>query len=330
MKNDFLLSVVVPCFNEEGNIAVLYENLKAVIQQHGWHHEILFIDDGSRDASMDILRALSEDDRCVKYISLSRNFGHQYALKAGLDMSKGDCVISMDADLQHPCEVIPEMIAGWESGYDIVCTVRKDKDVSYFKAAASKLFYRLYNSSSDTPLQYGMADFRLMDRRVVDIICELPERALFLRGLTSWVGFRQLYISYNAKERYSGKSKYSFSKMYSFALNGFTSFSNGLLRASLVAGLCCAFLSFLYGVYALSVYFLTDSAMPGWTSIIASVLFFAGIQLVVLGIIGEYIGKLFIEVKKRPGYLVRETNCLPVKINIKGSEVIAFQPAGKP
>lgn len=307
MKNkNFTVSIVIPAFNEAGNVEPLVKKLKDTLMDYH-NYEILFVDDGSQDQTLEILKALSRRYNRVRYISFSRNFGHQNALKAGLDHAIGDCVITMDADLQHPPYLIPQLITKWQEGYEVVYTVRLDDPrVSFLKRKTSNLFYKLMNWLSDLRIPKGAADFRLLDRSVVDVIKDTKEYHLFIRGITAWVGFRQYAFEYAPDERYSGKSKYTVKRMAGFALTGITSFSLKPLRLSILLGLFFAVLSFGYGIYAILTKFLTDHAVPGWASVLASVLFIGGIQLIVLGIIGEYIGKLVMESKQRPHYVIKE------------------------
>lgn len=302
---DFRVSVVVPCFNEEGNLAELYTQLLKALDAYP-NREFIFVDDGSTDNTPALLEEIAEKDKDVKIIILSRNFGHQFALKAGLDHATGDCVISLDADLQHPPELIPELISKWRQGHEVVYTIRRDTtQTSFFKRITASFFYRIARKLSSVEVHPGAADFRLLDRAVVDVLKECRENYLYLRGLVAWAGFRQTFIEYTPNERFAGKTKYSTRKMIRFALAGITSFSIRPLQLSLVLGIIIAGLAFLYGLYVLYIYAFTDKAVAGWASTTASVLFIGGIQLIVLGILGEYIGKTFMENKKRPAYVVR-------------------------
>ncbi|GAB1405397.1 glycosyltransferase family 2 protein [Lentimicrobium sp.] len=305
---DFMVSVVVPCLNEQHNIPVLYNQLLNILQQYS-SYEILFVDDGSSDDSLSGIRQLAENDENVRYIALSRNFGHQHALKAGLDHARGECVISLDADLQHPPELIPLLIEKWQEGYDVVNTLRgEQKSLPLSKRFTSATYYRLVNALSEVDIKQGSADFRLLDRKVVDVLKQLNEHYLFLRGLIPWLGFRQTQIPFEPAVRHSGKTKYSPVRMLRFALDGITSFSSRPLYLSIALGGTIAGLAFLYGIYALYLYLFTSAALPGWTSTTASVLFIGGIQLIMIGIIGIYLGKLFIENKKRPNYIIASKN----------------------
>lgn len=306
MSSSALVSVVVPCHNEEGNIAQLHQELVQALQGN-FEFELLFIDDGSTDDTVAAVQELMATDKRVKLIELSRNFGHQAALKAGLDHAKGNCVISMDADLQHPPSVMMELLKKWQEGFEVVYTQRlPDKELSFLKRKTSYLFYRLAEKLSSVPLHQGTADFRLLDRKVVDVLCELEERYLFYRGLVSWVGFKQTAVEYKAADRFAGKTNYTYRKMLSLALSGITSFSIRPLQLSIVLGFIIATLAGIYGVYVIYAFAFTDQALPGWTSTTASVLFIGGIQLILLGILGEYVGKGFMEGKRRPPYVIRK------------------------
>jgi glycosyltransferase involved in cell wall biosynthesis len=302
------LSIVIPTCNEEGNIIPMYERLMMVIEGiHITNFEFVFVDDGSSDQSLLRIQELRAKDSRVKFIQLSRNFGHQNALKAGLDHAKGAAVISMDADLQHPPELIPTLFEKWKVGFEVVYTIRKDdQKAPILKKWMSKGFYRLTNKLAEIPMEEGTADFRLLDRKVVDALKEFTESHLFLRGIIPSMGFKQIGIPYTANARVSGQTKYSFSKMLRFALTGITSSSARPLYFSIYMGLFFALLAFLYGMYAIYIAAFTNEAITGWTSIIASILFIGGIQLIMIGILGIYLGKLFIQSKNRPLYLITE------------------------
>ena len=304
------ISIVIPTYCEEGNIVELYEQLKRQLSKSEIHSfEIIFVNDGSKDNSLEKIKELAIRDERVKYIHFSRNFGHQNALRAGLDFAKGGAVISMDADLQHPPELIPTLIAFWRAGNKVVYTKRKDKnDLSFFKKLTSKMFYKLVNYLSETKLEEGTADFRLLDRSVVEALKNFNENNLFYRGIIPGLGFRQHGIDYIPNERFSGNTKYTFSKMVRFALIGITSSSAKPLYFSIYLGAFLALCSFFYALYAIYVSIFTTEAVAGWTSTIASILFIGGIQLMMLGIVGIYLGKLFSESKKRPNYIIEESN----------------------
>ena len=304
------LSIVIPTYNEEGNIALLYDQLKEVLNEEGIEQfELIFVNDGSSDKSLSVIKWLSDRDTRVKFISFSRNFGHQHALKAGLDHAVGDAVISMDADLQHPPALIPEMLKKWKEGAQVVYTIREQEDgISWFKKKTSSGFYWLINKLSEHPIIDGAADFRLLDKKVVAEIRRYSEKELFFRGMISGIGFKQSSIHFKPNKRHSGQTKYSFNKMAAFAIAGITSSSAKPLYFSIYLGAFMAFLAFLYGIYAICIALFTNDVITGWTSIVASIVFIGGIQLFVMGIIGVYLGKVFKESKNRPHYIIDETN----------------------
>ncbi|NCD71928.1 glycosyltransferase family 2 protein [Mucilaginibacter agri] len=309
------ISVVIPSFNEVGNIEVLASRLMSVLKQLPYTYEVIFVDDGSSDGTIEKLRSISDLDSNVYYLELSRNFGHQNALKAGYDYADGDCIISMDGDMQHPPEMIPQFMQKWEEGYDVVYTCREYQDeATIFKTKSSDLFYSMINSLSDTKLEKGTADFRLIDRKVANVLNTLNENGLFMRGLIKWLGFKQYAIYYQAEARFSGKSKYTIKKMVKFAVQGITAFSVRPLYIATGIGLFFSLLAILYIPYILISYF-TGHVVSGWSSILATIVFFGGVQLMVLGIIGMYLGKLFMQSKQRPNYIIRSTNLLRVNNN---------------
>lgn len=302
-----LVSIVIPVYNEEKGLTKITERIIEVFKQiPKYDFEIIFVDDGSYDDSLKELIALNKNNRRVNYLSFSRNFGHQLAVKAGLDNARGMCAISMDADLQHPPELTIEMLQKWEEGFDIVYTRRKDdKNISFFKRKTSATFYRFLNFLSDIEIEQGAADFRLLDRRVVDVLRNLSENNVFLRGLVKWMGFSQYGIDYEPGIREFGETKYNARKMISLAINGITSFSTRPLRIASWIGLIASSIGFTYAIFAFIAFFFTDLNLTGWTSLIMAVIFFGGIQLLTMGIIGEYIGKLFMQVKGRPNYIIK-------------------------
>ena len=303
------LSIVIPTFNEEGNIEILLSKLiETLTPLELDEFEFIFVDDGSQDRSLEIVKKLSIDDPRVKYISFSRNFGHQPALKAGLDHAQFAGVVSLDADLQHPVELIPEMIEKWKNGAEVVYTKRKDVSLPWFKRTTSKLFYRIINTLSQIKLEDGVADFRLLDQKVIHALRAYKESNLFIRGLIPALGFKQESIDYTPHKRFAGETKYSFSKMIRFALTGITSLSAKPLYFSIYFGVFFAMLAFIYGLYAIYIFAFGHEAIPGWTSIIASILLIGGIQLIMIGIIGIYLGKVFAQSKGRPNYIIAEKN----------------------
>ncbi len=312
MEPEKKITVIVPCLNEEESLVAFNKNLFQHLPSN-YKYEVIYVNDGSRDNTLHIIHTLAKENTSVKYISFSRNFGHQNALKAGYDFASGDCAISLDADLQHPPAIIPELIAKWEKGFEIVNTIRKDhKTISAKKKWTSKLFYLFIRKFSDVNIENGMADFRLVDKKVMKQLKLFHENFLFFRGIFPWMGFRQGNIEFTSNDRYAGTTKYTFKKMLKFATSGVTAFSVKPLRLSVYLGLVIAFFSFLYGLYAAYIFMFTNKAITGWASVIISVLFVGGINLLMLGIIGEYLGKLFIENKQRPNYLVSESNLFEV------------------
>lgn len=309
-KSSFKVSVIVPVYNEAGCLEDLTQKLLRILSEYS-DFEILFVDDGSRDESLNIIKSLQASNRRIRYLSFSRNFGHQNALRAGTMHASGDCIISLDADLQHPPEMIPSLIAKWSEGYEIVYTVRKDTNkTSLFKRSTAKLFYKIMNWISDINFEQGEADFRLLDKVAANELNKLSENAIFFRGMVKWLGFRQIGIEYIPEKRIWGKTKYSRKKMFALAISGITGFSIKPLRISTMIGLAIAFLSLIYGIYALYIKLFTDSSIEGWTSVFFMVTFIGGVQLIMIGILGEYIGNIFIESKKRPHYIIREESLL--------------------
>lgn len=305
------ISIVIPSYNEASNIDKLLVALNGVITSLPYSFKIIFVDDGSTDATISKLKEITALQDHVFYVELSRNFGHQNALKAGIDLAKSnaDAIISMDGDLQHPPQLIPELLAKWEEGYDVVYTIREeDVSLSYFKNKSSKVFYSLMNQLSEIKFEPGTADFRLIDQKVAQIFSDFTENELFIRGLVNWVGFNQFAIQYKPHARFSGESKYTFSKMVRFAIQGITSFSTRPLYLAIFLGMglsAFAILFFLIYVFY-SLYF--GHVISGWASVITTIVFFGGLNLIVLGIIGMYIGKLFMQSKGRPNYLIKNTN----------------------
>jgi polyisoprenyl-phosphate glycosyltransferase len=307
MKGDKVhISVVIPLFNEEGNIAVLYAALILALENISPDYEIIFVDDGSKDRSFELISNISQQNNKVLGISLSRNFGHQIALTAGMEHASGEVVVTMDGDMQHPPEVIVDLYGKYKQGYDIVNSIRTETaDSGAFKKITSQYFYKIINRLSDIHIEPASADFRLMNRKTVDAFLKLKEKDRFTRGIISWMGFKQAHIEYTAPERFSGKSKYSLFKMFSFAVDGITSFSAKPLRISFYAGLIVSFVGLLYAIYAVVEYFKGNTS-PGWASTLVSILIIGGIQLISIGIIGEYLARVFNEAKNRPLYLVKQ------------------------
>jgi dolichol-phosphate mannosyltransferase len=305
-----LLSIVVPCFNEAD---VLWEThgrlVHTLTQLRDLDFEIIYVDDGSRDATPDVLREIQALDARVRTLRFSRNFGHQTAVTAGLEHASGDAVVLIDADLQDPPDVIADMVARWREGYDVAYGVRIDRDgETRFKLATAKAFYRLLNRLSETEIPLDTGDFRLMDRAVVDVLRSMPERDRFVRGMVAWVGFRQIAVPYRRAARFAGESKYPFFKMVRFALDGLTSFSRAPLRLATWMGFLVSGVALAAITYALFLRLFTNNWVTGWTALFIAVLFIGGAQLLSLGVIGEYIGRIYGESKRRPLYLVEEAH----------------------
>jgi len=303
-----VVSIAIPVYNEVENIPILYNHLKPVLQKLPFAFEIIFVDDGSDDGSYAAVQKLREQDHRIKAISFSRNFGHQAALTAGLQHATGDAVITMDGDLQHPPSLIPTLIEKWQKGYQIVFTVRESTaDESFFKKLTSKLFYRIMAASSKTPVQPFGADFRLLDRKVVTNLNMLEEHDRFLRGLIGWVGFSSIGVPFTADARTAGTSKYSTRKMIKFAFDAILSFSATPLHLVTLLGLFVSVLSFVYGAYSLYAFFFTDRTIPGWTSLLVTILFLGGVQLISIGFLGEYLLRVYNETKRRPLYIIKDS-----------------------
>ena len=301
------LSIVVPVFNEAANIPLLYHEILEVLSSLTVSWEIIYIDDGSTDDSWKTIESLHGDNNSVKGIRLSRNFGHQYALMAGLANTQGQVVITLDGDLQHPVKIIPELLSEWRKGHKIVHTVRLDPpSTPLFKKISSKLFYKLFSYLSGVKIEYGMADYRLFDRQVVDDILQFREEGLFFRGIAQWVGYQSTTVSYMSQKRMHGSSKYSLKKMLTLAWNGITSFSIVPLRLGIFLGVITSCIAFAEIIYAIGVKLFTDAAVPGWASAISIISFLFGVLFILLGIVGEYIGRILVEVRQRPRYLIAE------------------------
>ena len=303
-----LLSVVIPCFNEEAAIGETHRRLVATLDAvPEFTFELVYVDAGSRDATLNVLRDLQQADARVRVLALSRNFGHQMAITAGLQNAAGQVGVVIDADLQHPPEVIPEMLARWREGVDVAYGVRTERDgETWFKRWTASAFYRLLARLTDISIPLDTGDFRLMDRTVVDAFLALPERDRFVRGMVAWTGFRQEAVPYHRAARAAGKTKYSFNKMLRFATDGLVSFSLLPLRLATWLGLLAVGLALSGIVYALVLRLFTAVWVSGWTSLLIAVLFLGGVQLLMLGILGEYVGRIYGEVKRRPLYLVKE------------------------
>jgi glycosyltransferase involved in cell wall biosynthesis len=302
-----LISVVVPCYNEEAVIGVTHPRLNAAMAALHVSYEIIYINDGSRDRTLSLLKGIQQTDAHVRVVSFSRNFGHQIAVTAGIDHAKGDAIVIIDADLQDPPELIGEMISKWREGFDVVYGRRASREgESGFKLFTARYFYRLLNRLSDTPIPLDTGDFRLIDRAVADAMRAMPEHDRFLRGMVAWLGFRQYALEYKRDARVAGETKYPLRKMIRFAADGILSFSVSPLRVSLWLGLLIAAITACGIVYELAMALFAHRGVDGWTSLVLIILMMSGVQLTMLGFVGEYVGRIYREGKRRPLYLVRE------------------------
>jgi len=307
MDKNYVYSIVIPVLNEEKVLNELYQRLTKVMTDIGESYEIIFINDGSTDNSLKIMKQLHTHDKRIKIIDFSRNFGHQIAITAGIDFTSGDAVITIDADLQDPPEVIPDLIKKWKEGYEVIYGIReKRKGENFFKKITALIFYRLINKMTMINMPPDSGDFRLIDKKVVNNLKNIRENNRYVRGLTYWIGFKQIGVPYERDKRFAGKSKYPIKKLFKLAYDAIFSFSNFPLKIATYFGFIVSFLSFLYLIYALIIKLFTNSVIHGWTSLMISILFLGGVQLICLGIIGEYIARINDEVKKRPLYIIKE------------------------
>ncbi|MDW5415543.1 glycosyltransferase family 2 protein [Iodobacter sp. CM08] len=319
-----LLSIVVPCYNEEAVIAETLKRLSAFSRElNELDVEFIFVDDGSTDATRSILKQHASHDTRIRLVSFARNFGHQIAVTAGIDCARGDAVVLIDADLQDPPEAIHAMLEKWRAGFDVVYGTRTDRPgESAFKRATAKCFYRLLNRLSDVPIPLDTGDFRLMSRPVVDTLKAMPERDRFVRGMVSWAGFKQVALPYQRAKRFAGKSKYPLSKMIRFACDGIMSFSAKPLQLAMAMGMGTSLLALIGIFYALFLRIFTNIWVEGWTALMIAVLFLGGVQLICVGILGEYIGRIYKESKQRPLYVVQEYFGFQEEITFSRSPVV--------
>lgn len=299
------LSVVVPLYNEQDNIAILYSRLHGVLEKTGMEYEVIFVDDGSEDESLELLHHVAAHDRHVTVVELARNFGHQVAITAGLDRARGNAIIVMDADLQDPPEVLPRLIAKWQEGHDVVYAIRQERKEGWLKRAAYAVFYRFWQRVANIEIPLDAGDFCIMDRKVVSLLRSMPERNRFVRGIRSWVGLRQTGLPYERQARHAGRPKYSFGRLMLLALDGLISFSYIPLRVASLAGVGISLLSFLLAGFYFIKKLTTGLNPPGFATLVVAIFFLAGIQLITIGVMGEYVGRIFDEVKRRPLYVVR-------------------------
>ncbi len=303
------ISVIIPVFNEEKNIPFLFQRLTDVLSGMAVQYELIFINDGSRDHSMQHIRDLAARETAVKYIDFSRNFGHQIAVMAGIDKARGQCVAIIDADLQDPPELIRDMYQKWKEGFEVVYARRKSREgESALKRWTAKAFYRLLDRVTSIHIPVDTGDFRVIDRKIVDVLRQMPEKNKFLRGQIAWIGFRQTALEYERQERFAGDTGYSFRKMMRLALDGITGFSDVPLKIVTYFGFLVSVIAFFVMLYALYARLILKDYVAGWASIIISVLFIGGIQLIAIGIIGEYLSRMNHNLRNRPLYIIRDTN----------------------
>lgn len=302
-----LLSIIVPVYNEQEVINETFKRLSGVFENYFMDIEYIFINDGSKDNTYLKLREIALANPCVRVINFARNFGHQIAITAGMDYAKGDAVVIIDADLQDPPEVILQMVEQWEQGYEVVYGKRLQREgETFFKKFTAKMFYRFLDSMTDVKLPVDVGDFRLIDRKVCDAMKCLPERSRYVRGLVSWVGFKQTSVEYRREKRFAGETKYPLKKMLKLAGDGIFSFSYKPLKLATFAGMLVSIISFIYLIVVLIQRFVKNDIASGWASSMAVSLFFNGVMLIVIGIMGEYVGRIYEEVKARPLYIVGE------------------------
>ncbi|MFS8603021.1 glycosyltransferase family 2 protein [Priestia megaterium] len=307
MSSIIKYSIVVPVYNEEEVIHETYRRLTEVMRSTKEAYELLFVNDGSRDRTAEIIKEYSEQDPAIVLLDFARNFGHQIAITAGMDYARGEAVVVIDADLQDPPELILEMIEKWKQGFDVVYAKRtKRKGETYFKKQTAAMFYRFLRAMTDIDIPLDTGDFRLLDRKVCNQMNSIQEKNRFVRGLVSWVGFKQIAVEYERDERLAGESKYPLKKMLKLSMDGITSFSYKPLKLASYAGVTLSGIGFIYLLVVLYLKLFTESTITGWSSLIVIQLFFSGIMLIILGMIGEYIGRIYDETKNRPLYIVRE------------------------
>ena len=308
MKIMKTISILVPCYNEAQSLEMLYEEIVRVISTlDDYRWEVLFVNDGSRDNTMEVIKGLREKDGRISYVDLSRNFGKENAMLAGFDYAKGDAVVIMDADLQHPPAVIPEMIKKWEEGYDDVYAQRKSRGKeSWLRKRLTKSYYRLLQGSSRVDVLPNVGDFRLLDRKCVDALCQMRESGRYTKGMYCFIGFKKIGVEFETQDRVSGESSMSYKKLMNLALEGITSYTTAPLRWATFIGLIVSIFAFAYMVFVLIKAFLYGDPVAGYPTLLTVILFIGGVQLLTIGIIGEYLAKVFVEVKNRPVYIIKE------------------------
>ena len=307
IKTQPTYSVVVPAYNEQEVINETYKRLTKVMTGMGEPYELIFVNDGSKDQTVRMIAGFCENDASVRLINFTRNFGHMSAISAGMEHARGKAVFVIDADLQDPPEVFPEMAAKWREGYHVIYGKRlKRKGESVFKRLSAKIFYRLIRRMTSVDLPPDTGEFRLIDRKVCDAVNKLPEKNRYIRGLVSWVGFKQVPVEYVREERYAGVTKYPLQKMIAFAMDAITSFSYKPLKLATMVGFIISLFSFLFILYVIYQHFFTNQTVTGWSSTVAIILFTQGIVLMILGLMGEYIGRIYTELQNRPNYIIQE------------------------
>lgn len=302
-----MISIVVPAFNEAEGLERFHDRLSAVLEEVPVRAEIVYVNDGSEDDTSGVIRRIGAQDRRVAFVDLSRNFGKEIALTAGLDHARGDAAIVIDADLQDPPELIPELLARWQDGYDVVYARRTARDGdSWLKKLTAFAFYRLMHRTADVSIPQDTGDFRLLSRRAIEAVVKLRERHRFMKGLFAWIGYRQVAVSYRREPRHAGKTKWNYWRLWNFAIEGITSFTAAPLKLASYLGLATAFAAFLYAAWIIYKTLMFGESVRGYPSLMVAVLFLGGVQLITIGILGEYIGRMFDETKNRPLYLVQE------------------------
>ena len=301
-----LLSVISPVHNEEGNLEIFYQRLKAVMEKDDVKFEVIFVNDGSKDNSLLLMYKLAEEDSRVKVVNFSKNFGHQAAISAGLEFAQGDAIVIIDTDLQDPPELISDLLAKWQEGYEVVSAKRRTRQDTFFKKVSATIFYKLLNLLIPTKIPENVGEFRLLDVKAVRVLKKLREKDRYLRGLTNWIGFKQTYVLFDRDKRYAGKTNYSFANMVGLALNAIFSFSRLPMRIATYSGLILILLALVIIIYVIYSN-LAGKVVPGWTSEVLIFSLFNAIELLVLGIISEYVGRIYTQVQDRPMYIVADT-----------------------
>ena len=307
MKENPKLSIICPCYNEEEVISLFITKLDSILKSTNLSYEVIIINDGSKDNSLEKIKELKTIYSTIRVLNLSRNFGKEAALSAGLDKALGDAIIPIDVDFQDPPQLIPKLISKWQEGYEIVLAKRVDRKNDHFlKSLSAKYFYKIHNKISDVKIPENVGDFRLISRKVLKSLKELPENQRFMKGIFAWVGYKTATVEYKREKREAGNSNFNGWKLWNFAIDGITSFSSLPLRVWLYLGIFISFLSFLYGTFIVIKTLFFGIDVPGYASILVSILFLGGIQLIGIGVLGEYIGRIYLESKRRPPYIIEE------------------------